>query len=66
MFAVLLPIVGFFIGLALLGKRGNDGIKMVVTSVVCFLIWFWIITAVQQENREDQCDYAGLPRSACS
>lgn len=71
-FAILLPIVGFFVGLALLGKRGNDGIKIVVVSVGCFFVWLWIFSSVAQENAADACrseniyrEGTGLPQLTC-
>lgn len=54
-FAIVVPVVGFFIGLALLGKKGNDGIKIVVVSVVCFIIWAFILTSIARENAADAC-----------
>lgn len=60
-FAILLPIVGLLIGLALLGKRGNDGIKVVVLSVVVGLVWLWIFQVVAAENRKDACTYQQPP-----
>lgn len=52
-FAILIPFVGFFIGLALLGKRGNDGIKIVVVSVACFFLWLFILSAIREANQTD-------------
>lgn len=66
---IFLPVVGFFIGLALLGKRGNDGLKIVLVSVAAFIVWAVILTMVAQENAADNCrstnSSLGLPTDIC-
>jgi hypothetical protein len=41
LFAILLPVVGFVIGLTQINKK--DGLLVVVLSVISFVIWFLIL-----------------------
>ena len=45
-FAIFIPIIGFFFGLALLtnDKTRNDGLGVTICSVIFFFIW-WVILA---------------------
>lgn len=43
--AIFLPLVGFIIGLTQINKRGNDGLVIVVTSVIAFFVWYALLTS---------------------
>lgn len=43
--AILLPLVGFIIGVVLLSKRTNHGVAMMIVSVVATLLWANQLTA---------------------
>lgn len=45
-FAILLPIVGFIIGLTMLNRQGNDGVTIMVLSVVAAVVWYSIFTSL--------------------
>lgn len=40
---ILIPIVGFIIGLTQINKKG--GVSIVAVSVVCFFVWFWVLSS---------------------
>ena len=40
-FAVLLPIVGFVIGLTQINRR--EGLGVVIVSVLMFLVWWYVL-----------------------
>ena len=42
--AILFPIIGFFIGLAMIAGRRQHGAAVLVTSIVAFIVWLAIIT----------------------
>jgi hypothetical protein len=43
-FAFLMPIVGFVIGVSQI-NRGSQGIGIVVWSVIMFFVWYTILTS---------------------
>jgi hypothetical protein len=38
--AILLPFVGFIIGVVLLFKRPSSGIPVIILSIVAFFVWY--------------------------
>ncbi|HMI81345.1 MAG TPA: DUF2510 domain-containing protein [Solirubrobacterales bacterium] len=42
--AILFPIVGFLMGLAMIAGRRQHGAAVLITSIVAFMIWLAIIT----------------------
>lgn len=42
--AVLFPIVGFFMGLAMIAGRRQHGAPVLITSIIAFIVWLAIIT----------------------
>lgn len=42
--AVLFPIVGFLMGLAMIAGRRQHGAAVLITSIVAFIVWLAIIT----------------------
>jgi len=42
--AVLLPVVGFVIGLVLLAKRPEHGVRVLILTVLALVVWYNLIT----------------------
>jgi hypothetical protein len=43
--AVLMPLVGFIIGLVLAAKSQKGGVGVILTSVIAFVVWLAIVGA---------------------
>src|SRR4051812_9335216 len=48
--AILIPFVGFVIGVVLLFKRPSSGIPVIILSIVAFFVWYSIVVGQSQST----------------
>jgi hypothetical protein len=44
LFAIIMPFVGFFIGIALIARGNRSGGPVVAVSVIAFFVWLALLT----------------------
>lgn len=42
--AALIPIVGFFVGLAIVVRGKTEGVWIMVTAIVAGIVWFYVLS----------------------